>query len=235
MSAPDTGEADPRLAAALAAGDSAEVAAALVDARLIVGVVALPGEQVASEGEMALALLESASGARALPAFTSLAALHHWREDARPVPRPAVELARAVRSEGLAALVVDVAGPVPWTLEGDEIDALAAGFVPAGEQFTARRVAPVLRPPTWEPTAGLIAAADAVSASGAEVYAVDVQLDRPTGSGPRGPALGLALPPGVAPAPVAERLLAAAGQPLDLLLLDADGYRAALRVGHRVA
>src|SRR3954470_14941165 len=73
LSSPDTGAADPRLAAALAAGDPAEVAAALVDARLIVGVVALPGEQVASEGEMALALLESARGTRALPAFTSLA------------------------------------------------------------------------------------------------------------------------------------------------------------------
>lgn len=211
----DDGSADPRLAAALRARDAAAVAAALVDARLVVGVVALPGHEAASEGEMALALLEASTGARALPAFTDLAALAAWRADARPVPRTARELAAAVRSEGLAALVVDVAGPVPWTVRGPELDALVAGYVPAGDRWAVRRSAPALHPPSWQPSRELCAAA-----AGLEVYALDLEL--PEAPGRPGPALGLVLPTGVPPAPLAERLLRAADRELDLLLLEGD-------------
>ena len=64
-------------------------ATALDSARLLVAVVALPGAEHASEGEMALALLESADGRQALPAFTGLDTLAAWSAQARPVPRPA--------------------------------------------------------------------------------------------------------------------------------------------------
>jgi hypothetical protein len=223
----DDGSADPRLVSALAAGDRARVAAALVDARLLVGVVALPGEQAASEGEMALALLEAASGTRALPVFSSVTTLARWRSDARPVPRAARELAVAVRAERLAALVLDVAGPVPWTLEDEEIDALAAGYVPAGPALAVRRADPVLHPPTWVAGPGLVEAS-----RGLEVYALDLELP---GSGvSRLPALGLVVPHGTAPAPLAERLLAAASGPVDLLLLDAERLRIARTCGHRL-
>jgi SseB protein N-terminal domain len=248
----DDGSAEPRLVAALESGDAGRIAAALVDSRLLVGVVALPGAEAASEGEMALALLESSSGARALPAFTSVANLARWRADARPVPRPASELAAAVRSEGLAALVLDVAGPVPWALRDGQVDALAQGYVPAGESLAARRADPVLHPPTWEPSSELLAACD-----GLEVYALDLEhpdLEHPDlehphlehphlehpGPGPdrspgrspgRSPALGVVLPAGSAPAPVAERLLAASAEPVDLLVLDAVRRQVARRCG----
>ena len=76
--APDVGAADPALLAALAAGDGGRIREALLDARLLVAVIAVPGAENASEGEMALALLESGDGSQAVPAFTSLAALTAW-------------------------------------------------------------------------------------------------------------------------------------------------------------
>jgi hypothetical protein len=222
----DDGSADPRLVAALRSGERAAVAAALVDARLIVGVVALPGSEHASEGEMAVALLQARSGAQALPAFTSLATLASWRDDARPVPRPAPELAAVALGEGYDALVVDVTGPVPWTVQGDELSALAAGYVPAGEGLAARRSDPRLLPPEWEPAPELLDAC-----VGLEVYALDLELpDR----GVRAPALGLVPPAGVPPLPVAERLLTAAGRPLDLMLLDGARLEEARRCGRRL-
>ncbi len=222
----DRGSADPRLRAALDAGNAGEISAALVDARLLVGVVALPGTEHASEGEMALAVLESSSGARALPAFTDLDALARWRPDARPVPRRAAELAAAMPGEGLAALVIDVAGPVPWTLRADDVAALAAGYVPATEALAARRSDPRLLAPEWEPSPALLDAC-----AGLEVYALDLELpDR----GVRAPALGLVPPPGAAPVPLAERLLTAAGRPLDLMLLDGERLHEARRAGRRL-
>src|ERR1700712_1974914 len=175
---PDGGSADPRLVAALASGDAGRIAAVLVDTRLIVGVVALPGEEHASEGDMALALLEAASGARALPAFSSLDALGRWRTDARPVPRPAQELASVAVADALDALVVDVAGPVPWTVRDDDLAALAAGYVAAGGGLAGRRGAPVLHAASWSPAEALYAECRLLT--GAEVYALDLELpERP--------------------------------------------------------
>ncbi len=229
---PDDGSADPRLTAALAEGDPGLIAAALVDTRLIVGVVALPGEDHASEGDMALALLEAPSGARALPAFSSLAALTRWRSDARPVPRPAQELASVALADALDALVVDVAGPVAWTVRGDDLTALASGYVAAGNGLSGRRGAPLLHPPSWPVPPSLAAACRALGSErgGVEVHALDLEL--PERPGVRTPALGLVLPAGVPPAPVAERLLAAGGAPdLDLLLLEGARLDRARQVG----
>ncbi len=109
--APDLGQADPIVVEALASGDPARILAALDSARLLVGVVALPGEEHASEGEMALALLESADGERALPAFTGLDAMRAWNPEARPVPRPAQEVIAYAHTEALAAVVIDPGAP----------------------------------------------------------------------------------------------------------------------------
>jgi hypothetical protein len=224
---PDDGSADPRLTQALASGDPGLVAAALVDTRLIVGVVALPGEEHASEGDMALALLEASTGARALPAFSSLETLGRWRSDARPVPRPAQELAAVALAEELAALVVDVAGPVPWTVRDADLEALAAGYVSAGTGLAARRSDPLLHAPSWKPNRELVEAS-----AGVEVYALDIEL--PERPGTSTPALGLVLPDGVAPVPVAERLLAAADRPLDLLVVAGERLEGARRCGLRL-
>jgi hypothetical protein len=127
--------------------------------------------------------------------------------------------------------VLDVAGPVPWTVRDDDLDALAAGYVPAGAGLAARRVEPVLRPPSWEPASALVEAC-----RGLEVYALDVEVAAGATAAPEGgPALGLVAPPGVPPAPLAQRLLEAAGRPLDLLLLDPVRRDQAEQIGRRIA
>jgi hypothetical protein len=108
---PDSGEADSAVVAALASGDPVRILEALDSARLLVGVLAMPGDEHASEGEMALALLESADGEQALPAFTGLEAMREWNPDARPVPRPAREVIAYAHAESLSAVVIDPGAP----------------------------------------------------------------------------------------------------------------------------
>ena len=57
----------------------------------------------------------------ALLAFTGTATLTGWNPEARPVAVPAAVAARAAVQERAAALVVDVAGPVPFVVEGDDL------------------------------------------------------------------------------------------------------------------
>jgi SseB protein N-terminal domain len=137
----DDGTPNRALAAALAAYAahpelSVEVVLALQDARLLVPVVAVLGEVehdragLAHEksSDMATALLAGRDGRLALLAFTGLDALAAWRPDARPVPVPAGLAARSALQEGASALVVDVAGPTPYVVEGQALDGLARGW-----------------------------------------------------------------------------------------------------------
>ena len=97
----DTGEASPRLAAALAgyAVDETrypDVLAALGAARLLVPVVAVLGEvETGADGlahdkssDMATVLLQGADGRAALLAFTSTDTLAAWNPEGRPVAVP---------------------------------------------------------------------------------------------------------------------------------------------------
>jgi hypothetical protein len=138
----DDGAADPALLQALAAyadapdDDSRYAAAltALAAARLLVPVVAVLGE-LADPGvdglvhekssDMAAVLLTGRDGRQALLAFTSLDTLVRWRPDARPVPVTARDAARAALADGAAALMVDLAGPVPLAVEDRLLRALA--------------------------------------------------------------------------------------------------------------
>jgi hypothetical protein len=138
----DRGEAEPRVAAALAAyqaGQGSEQAAliALAAARLLVPVVAVLTDGAATEGddkdsegdkdsEMVLPTLIGRDGRPAVLAFTSLDALARWRPNARPVPAEADRVWRAAVADG-CAVVIDVAGPVPLAVEGARLAALAAG------------------------------------------------------------------------------------------------------------
>jgi SseB protein N-terminal domain len=76
--------------------------------------------------EMALPTLIGRDGRSAILAFTSLDALTRWRPDARPVAVPAARVWLAGAQEA-SAVVIDVAGPVPVTVEGARLAALAAG------------------------------------------------------------------------------------------------------------
>ena len=152
----DDGAADPAVLAALAAyaaGQGSEHAAlnALASSRLLVPVVAVLTEEASGDSkaagdnetdgagngpssglrrekstEMALPTLIGSDGRAAVLAFTSLDALIRWRPDARPVAVPAARAWQAGAAEA-SAVVIDVAGPVPVTVEGARLAALAAG------------------------------------------------------------------------------------------------------------
>lgn len=146
--AADDGSADPAAAAALAAfaaGTGSEHAAltALARIRLLVPVVAaevpdgdppfpgaardschLPGGEKTSE--MSIPTLIGQDGRAAVPAFTSLAAMHAWQPGARPVPADAIRVWQAAAADS-AAVVLDIAGPVPLAIDGARLAALAAG------------------------------------------------------------------------------------------------------------
>ena len=156
----DDGSAHPCVAAALAdfaAGHGAEhaVMTALACSRLLVPVVAVladqlepaqsgvagsveplaPGSAIHGEkaSEMAMPTLIGVDGRRAVPAFTSLDALSRWQSDARPVPVTALAVWQSACADS-SAVVIDVAGPVPFAVEGARLAALARGE-PAPEPF----------------------------------------------------------------------------------------------------
>ena len=131
----DDGAADPAVLAALtayASGQGSEHAAltALSRSRLLVPVVAVVAESddkgAGKSTEMALPTLVAQDGSRAVLAFTCLDALRRWRSDARPVPVPAARAWLAGTQEA-SAVVIDVGGPVPLTVEGARLAALAEG------------------------------------------------------------------------------------------------------------
>jgi hypothetical protein len=139
----DYGLADPRVTAALdayAAGRGGEhaVLTALDASRLLIPVVAvLAEEDTAAPGglrrekssEMALPTVIGTDGRAALPAFTSAATLARWRAEARPVPVPAARVWQSGATDA-RAVVIDIAGPVPFAVDGARLAALAQGRPP---------------------------------------------------------------------------------------------------------
>jgi SseB protein N-terminal domain len=103
--------------------------------RLLVPVVAtvtregqtIGGLHSDKEAEMAVVLLQTAAGSRALLAFTGQDSLHAWRPDSRPVPVTLDLAAQSAVAEGCSALLIDVAGPHPLAIESDVLTELAAG------------------------------------------------------------------------------------------------------------
>lgn len=126
------------LAAAVGAADPADylrAVAALCEDRLLVPVVATAtrvGQTVGGltsdkEAEMSVVMLQAADGRRALLGFTGLDSLQAWQPDARPVPVTLDKAAQTARAEGVAALLVDFAGPHPLVVDGEVLASLAAG------------------------------------------------------------------------------------------------------------
>jgi SseB protein N-terminal domain len=135
--AADAGSADPALTAALVSGDEHAVARALAAARVLVPVVAVVGEERAPVGQsgpapdksadMAVPTLVGRDGRKALPVFSSLAALAAWDAGARPVPAEGARAALSAVADGSEELVVDPAGPRPAVVRRPVVWALAQG------------------------------------------------------------------------------------------------------------
>jgi hypothetical protein len=139
----DDGRAAPHLVAALTAYDAVPddreahrgALVALANARLLVPVVAVLGEVEVDESglahdktsDMAAVMMTGQDGRTALLAFTSTASLEQWNPEARPVPVPASKAALAAIQQEAAALLVDVAGPVMFVVEGADLRLLAGG------------------------------------------------------------------------------------------------------------
>ena len=142
----DDGGVDPVVDAALAAYDAAirtdapdlhpDTLAVLQDARVLVPVVALLGEVEHDDqglahdktSDMAAVLMQGQDGRTALLAFTGSRSLGAWNPEARPVPVPVRQAAQAALQDRASALVVDVAGPVPFVIEEDDLTSLAQGL-----------------------------------------------------------------------------------------------------------
>lgn len=127
--ADDDGSADPALAEVMRACARGERSVADVVAvfatgpRLLVPIVAVLDE-LGDDGEeksshMASVTLVQSDGRRGMLAFTSLDALKAWNADARPVAARAPEVAQAAIEEQCQGLLIDIAGPVRFALDGE--------------------------------------------------------------------------------------------------------------------
>lgn len=137
----DDGRADPVLRARLAAAADGEpedylrAVTELCTARLLVPVVAtatVEGKTQAGltsdkEADMAVVLLQTADGRRAMVAFTGMDSLTAWNAEARPVPVTLDVAAGSARQENAEALLIDLGGPHPLALDGAVLTELAEG------------------------------------------------------------------------------------------------------------
>lgn len=129
----DDGGADPRWEAAYA--DPEHVEALLRSGvRLLVPIVAVLDEadgQADKSSHMASVSLVQSDGRRGLLAFTGVDSLARWDPAARPVPVTSHQVAAAALDEGADGVLVDIAGPVRFAIDGDLLRELARGITPA--------------------------------------------------------------------------------------------------------
>jgi hypothetical protein len=191
----DDGSADPELAQLLTdyatgSGSLTDVVSRLAATRVLVPVLAEMGVsgvteqglEVDKEASAGVVALEAPDGRRALPVFTSVAAMTAWRPDARPVPVQAARAALSAVSEDWALLVVDPAGPATALVPRPAVWALAQGkpWRPAVMSGVVDpQVADAVRAAVADVTH--VASADAQAGRQAEVAVVlriDAGLDR---------------------------------------------------------
>lgn len=200
----DTGTADDRLHRALGQPtDRAELLAALVGARVFAAITATAtaehtaaatGLRAESSAEMAVVLLETADGSRALPVFSDLGVLKRWRLDVRPVPLTGAQACAAALDEGATAVLLDPGGAA---VEVREVAALAAGWVPVpGSGLSVRHAVTELRGPSQPPAPALVKALR-IALDGERLHAARLL------EGPDGLVLGVAPTQPMAPAELA--------------------------------
>jgi hypothetical protein len=126
----DDGRADPRWQQAYT--DPVHVEALLrAGVRLLVPIVSVLDEVDAETGadkssHMASVSLIQADGRRGLLAFTGVETMSLWDPAARPVPVTAYAVAAAAVAEGADGVLVDIAGPVRFAIDGALLTDLAA-------------------------------------------------------------------------------------------------------------
>ncbi len=137
----DVGAADPQVLEAIIARASdpsvehdVQLMRRVTSARWIVPVVTTPtlveevgGRVIETSTDLAAVTLTAPDGRRALPVFTSTAALAAWDAAARPVPVTAARVAQAAVAEGCDVLVVDVGSAASTELRPSMVQALAHG------------------------------------------------------------------------------------------------------------
>lgn len=125
----DDGTADRRWVDAYA--DPALVEQLLRDGvRLLVPIVSVLEEVDAVTGgdkssHMASVSLVQADGRRGLLAFTGIETMRLWDPAARPVPVASHDVAAAAIEEGADGVLVDIAGPVRFAIDGELLAQLA--------------------------------------------------------------------------------------------------------------
>jgi len=138
----DAGGVNPELSNALAAYDVDPDAlrnhalSVLQGARLLVPVMAVLGEVAYDDqglardktSDMSTVLMRGQDGRLALLAFTSTESLRVWNPQARPVPVSAAKAAEAAVQDNASAMVIDVAGPVTFVVDEDDLRPLAQGY-----------------------------------------------------------------------------------------------------------
>lgn len=136
----DDGTAPPRVIEAIRRFRMREVGApdvvaALHEARLLVPLVAVRGDEgVGAHGqlvdktqELSIVTVEGPDGRAVLPAFTSAAAMRAWDPSARPIPIEAPRVALAAASEGTPLVVVDPGSETEFAVRRPALRALATG------------------------------------------------------------------------------------------------------------
>ncbi len=134
----DRGEADSNLVAALdVPQDETGLMYAVAHARLLVPIVAAPSEvddsselivekfALNSATDMAVVTLTSPDGQRALPVFSSLAALSAWDAAARPSPVTSSRAAQAAVYERCDVMLLDLGSGHEFVLRPSMVWALA--------------------------------------------------------------------------------------------------------------
>jgi hypothetical protein len=75
---------------------------------------------------MATVTTTGRDGRRGLLAFTCVESMHRWDPKARPVPVPTSLAVQAALADGADAVVVDLAGPVVFAIEGSDLQRLGS-------------------------------------------------------------------------------------------------------------
>lgn len=140
----DHGSADPNVMQALQRADSSLVVQALRDSRVLVALAKSSANELLPDGnldektsDMSIVCLTACDGRVGLLAFTSVESMKLWNPDARPIPISGRDVSIAALEESVSALIIDPAGPIPFTLTLPDVVELS------GDDQRWRAVAPI--------------------------------------------------------------------------------------------